>query len=142
MKKVNAKLFLGMFLLFVACVGCNSKQSQQKEGDKLQVVGNAKDDHGCLISAGYQWSELLKDCIRPFEKGMKLKGETKSNETMAAYLVFNADSSKVEVFMPKGHPILSRTAERTTWKNDGKISVKVDKDAWMVQEGSEVLFKK
>ena len=36
------------------------------------LVGNDKDEHGCIASAGYTWSELLQECIRPFEKGIKL----------------------------------------------------------------------
>lgn len=31
------------------------------------MVGNDKDEHGCIWSAGYTWSEVLNECIRPRE---------------------------------------------------------------------------
>ncbi|XLQ20764.1 MAG: hypothetical protein ACKUBY_03755 [Candidatus Moraniibacteriota bacterium] len=33
-----------------------------------QMVGNDKDEHGCIGSAGYSWSEEKQECIRPWEE--------------------------------------------------------------------------
>lgn len=35
---------------------------------KEQMVGNDKDEHGCIGSAGYTWSEEKQKCIRPWEE--------------------------------------------------------------------------
>lgn len=35
-------------------------------------MGDDKDAHGCIASAGYTWSEVLKDCIRLWEKGVRV----------------------------------------------------------------------
>lgn len=31
------------------------------------LVGNDRDKHGCIGSAGYTWSETLHECVRPWE---------------------------------------------------------------------------
>lgn len=120
-----------MVSLLFACGSGDKSQIEQKE--KPQLVGNDKDDHGCIGSAGYQWSEVLQDCIRPFEKGVKLVSSTDPYTSFAAFLVFNADSSKVEVFLPKVEkkPILKRQADGT-WgeKGAGKLSVSCEKGVW------------
>ena len=36
-----------------------------------QLIGENKDEHGCLTAAGYTWSELRRDCIRIFENGVR-----------------------------------------------------------------------
>ena len=84
------------------------------------LTGNDRDCHGCIGSAGYHWSELLQECIQPFEKGIALlpvESEVDGRETggsarIAAYLVFNADQSKVEVYMHEleDQPILQKDA--------------------------------
>ena len=32
------------------------------------IVGNDKDEHGCIGSAGYVWSEDAQQCVRPWEE--------------------------------------------------------------------------
>lgn len=112
----------------------NDQQSakvEQTSTDKtMKMVGNDRDEHGCIASAGYQWSELLKDCIRPFEKGIKMTSATDKDAVSAAYLVFNADSSKVELFLPKekNRPILEQDAkDKENWSNGNEWTVKLQK---------------
>ncbi len=33
-----------------------------------QLVGDDRDEHGCIGSAGYSWCELRQKCIRPWEE--------------------------------------------------------------------------
>jgi len=79
------------------------------------MTGNDKDAHGCIGSAGYTWSELLKTCIRTWEDGIRLNNTTDSTATTSAFAVFNGDSSKVEIFFPSitAQPILNKTASGT-----------------------------
>ena len=126
---------------------CNSssKESAKEETNK-PLVGNDRDDHGCIASAGYQWSELLKDCIRPWEKGVKLSIASDSTSTSAAYLVFNSDSSQVEVFLPKkeDRPILNREEgiHATCWSDTSHtdITVKSENGTYAVFQNDEPLF--
>lgn len=84
-----------------------------------KLTGNDRDEHDCICSAGYQWSELLKDCIRPFEKGVRLNPAGNSPVNGVAYLVFNADSSEVEIFWSADapHPLLHHQSGTDCWKS-------------------------
>ena len=136
-------------LALLASCGTNTSKQEKKTEDgavkEAKLVGSDRDEHGCIASAGYQWSELLQDCIRPFEKGSRLKS-TQSDNTLAAYLVFNSDSSKVELFIPKvkEKPILSRsenTSEGRTWvEQDNRYSVKNTKDNWELYLHNELQY--
>ena len=33
----------------------------------IVVVGNIRDEHGCLVSGGYQWCEDTQECQRAWE---------------------------------------------------------------------------
>lgn len=33
-----------------------------------QLVGNDRDEHGCIGSAGYSWCEAKRMCLRPWEE--------------------------------------------------------------------------
>jgi hypothetical protein len=50
-----------LFALFVVIllVGCAPKE---------QLVGNDKDEHGCIPSAGYSWCEAKQKCLRVWEE--------------------------------------------------------------------------
>jgi len=49
---------LCIFLLF----GCTEPDNN------VPIVGNDKDSHGCIGSAGYSWCELKQKCIRIWEE--------------------------------------------------------------------------
>ena len=59
--------------LLVSC-GSNreKKAGDTDEMEKPEMIGGDKDEHGCIASAGYTWSEVQKDCIRLWEKGVRL----------------------------------------------------------------------
>ena len=148
----NVIQLTSILFCMVMAVGCGSQNNQTndqakaetQEEPKANLVGNDRDDHGCIASAGYQWSELLKDCIRPFEKGVKLGSATNGNS--AAYLVFNADSTKIEVFMKEMdvRPILSVSCSRTgkIWKSNdaANLSVSCTDGKWDLSKGNMPLY--
>lgn len=147
MRKMKLMLALGLFVGLTSLIGCVSRTKQPK-AEKMpeRLIGNSKDAHGCALSAGYQWSELLKDCIRPFEIGVKLSSQTEENATFAAFLVFNTDSSKVEVFMPKmkSHPILKckQTDGQKVWSSarSGNLKVQRVKGNLSILQDAKVTF--
>lgn len=75
-----------------------------------QMVGNDRDEHGCMGSAGFVWSNVLHRCVRLFEEGVgfiptgKLLQQDNSNENNAlflGYVIFQqADSLYAELFFP------------------------------------------
>ena len=78
--------------------------------DKVKQLGVSEDRQGCNEAAGYTWSEVRKSCIRLFESGVQLTSVKDTAESLAAYIVFSADSLQAEVFVPNMdiHPILER----------------------------------
>ena len=65
-------------------------------------LGGDHDDHGCIASAGYVWSEVQQDCIRLFEKGIRI--ESTDGNSQSAFIVFSPDSARVELFFSNGQP--------------------------------------
>ena len=50
--------------LLTGCGNGGKKEAETSERkEKEAVVGSDKDEHGCIASAGYTWSEVQKDCI-------------------------------------------------------------------------------
>lgn len=37
--------------------------------DNPELIGGQKDEHGCLIGAGYSWCEPKQKCLRAWEEG-------------------------------------------------------------------------
>ena len=110
------------------------------------MVGNDKDKHGCIPSAGYSWSELLQKCIRPFEEGMKFEA-VDPESTSAAYTVFSADSLKVEIYMPemKKNPILSKDTLSEgieTWRNNKSdiYLIRNGESEWVIYKNTEPVY--
>lgn len=144
MKKFSyqATTLLCSFFLLMSCGPHTSQQTDRT------LVGSDKDEHGCIASAGYCWSKLLNECIRPFEKGTRLN-PTDEKQSLAAYLVFNTDSTKVEVFLSgkEERPILQRekalTGE-TIWidQNNGNLSVRCIKNIWGIYINDQLHFVK
>lgn len=108
MRYFSGALFYMIVLVFASCCGSKCKKPNHKESlPAVTIVGADKDEHGCIASAGYQWSELRKDCIRPFELPMSILSPDKTTQTG---VLFSADSSQVEIFSVQGHFMLERTA--------------------------------
>lgn len=96
-----------------------------------KMVGADRDDHGCLASAGYTWSEALHQCVRLWEAGTRVE-----NGSRAVYLVFDADSLRAEIFLPDGGSVLCkrkapnthvwepRRGDERIWVSNGVLCVK------------------
>ncbi|MEA3323148.1 MAG: hypothetical protein U9Q12_02905 [Patescibacteria group bacterium] len=46
----------------------DTTQAQDTTTGEEQMVGNDKDEHGCIGSAGYAWNEQTQKCERPWEE--------------------------------------------------------------------------
>lgn len=79
--------------LLVSCgSSAEKKAAATEDAEKTAMVGNDKDEHGCIASAGYTWSEVQKDCIRLWEKGVRMDAVGDANEPL--FLVFSPDSTQ------------------------------------------------
>jgi len=89
--------------------------------EKSKIVGNDKDNHGCIGSAGYTWSAVKNECVRIFD-GTRLNHYSesgKSNITTVAYVVFDDTKNKAELFLDtqKESVILERKSDKAPWIN-------------------------
>lgn len=108
--------------------------------ENLLIVGADNDKHGCKASAGYQWSELKKECIRSFELPLQLYNEDK---TFGAGVLFAKDSSRAEVFCKEGRFIL-KTKEKFNFKylfrNGDYFLKKIDSNWIFINVNKEMIY--
>ena len=126
--KMNLK-YTPLVVIFLFLVsGCSNKSQKQQQ----QLVGNSKDDHGCLTSAGYRWSEAKKDCVRIWEVGTKVEAGEKH-----LFVVFSPDSTQAEIFAGSGKKLMCNQEEgKSVW-----IPSKGKNQVILSQKGLEVLFE-
>lgn len=136
----------GAFL--VSCGNAREKKAETADAaEKTEMVGNDKDEHGCIASAGYTWSEVQKDCIRLWEKGIRLTSVENAENTL--FIVFSPDSTQVELFFPEeGAPneILDRRslpADGYAWnaEDDDTKNVRLENDKWTVSQRGKLIYK-
>ncbi|MEG0795227.1 MAG: META domain-containing protein [Odoribacter sp.] len=115
--------------------------------DTLKKVGVAGGDHGCNASAGYTWSEVRQNCIRIFEEGIKFIAVGGQDTTLAAYVVFAADSLQAEAFVPDSeiHPILDRRSLPNggfAWnqEDDDTLNVRLMDGRWIIEKRGKVIY--
>lgn len=143
-RKISLVLLLGMGIALPTLTSCNNSQKQKKE--EAPVVGNDKDNHGCISSAGYTWSEVQKDCIRLWEKGVRT--EAVNDNTDVAYIVFAPDSAKVELFFSADHPneILERRSLPDgghAWnvEDDDTKNVRMENGEWTISQRGKLIYR-
>jgi hypothetical protein len=143
--RTTLPLLLAVFLL-TSCdfiFKDHSNDETVNTDQKPVVLGNDKDDKGCVTSAGYMWSETRKGCIRVFEEGFRLtpyKSQADSIDvdseqaTLNAYVVFSQDKDVAELFLPnaKKSMLLKRQSE-------GKPYIQAD---WMLEAQKGYVLKK
>ena len=57
------------------------------ESDNIKMVGNDRDEHGCIGSAGYSWCEIKQKCLRPWEEACEVKQTVPQGYTLDSYQV-------------------------------------------------------
>lgn len=114
-----------------------------------KMIGVANDDHGCNAAAGYTWSEVRQNCVRLFEDGIRLNSVTDTASTSSAFVVFSADSTKAEVFLPENpsHPVLDRRELPNkggyAWnqEDDDTLNVRELDGSWVIEQRGNLLYK-
>ena len=105
MKIKNLALITTILLAGVACQHqeTNTSAPQAEQPDtSVRSIGGDKDEHGCLIGAGQTWSVLKQDCVQIFSIGKRLNPVhiTGDEAVISAFVLFNEDQSKLELFLP------------------------------------------
>ena len=114
MNVTTSKKIMALCLTTIMC-SCAHKTT-------TQLVGNDRDEHGCIASAGYRWSEAKKDCVRLWEVGVRADCGDDN-----VYVVFSDDREVAEVFTDKDMVLCRRDGD--VWKAKKKhIEVVLDGD--------------
>lgn len=76
MKKIIFFTFILVLLVVSGCVkkgGNEVIMSEEKNGSEQPLLGGDRDEHGCIVSAGYTWCEAKQKCIRPWEEECEIE---------------------------------------------------------------------
>ena len=115
---------------------------------KSTVLGNDndKDENGCVTSAGYRWSLLKKECIRPLEVCYRLNtiDEVASeSDVKSAFVLFEENSNRAELFLPNDtKSILLKQEDKNGpfknahWSLFKQKGYKLQKDGQLLYEGA------
>ncbi len=117
---------------------------------KTPVVGNDRDVHGCIGSAGYTYSQIRNECVRVFEQKIKLK-EVDSDKGYASMtaVIFSKNMKKAEIFIPDGAAksiILERQGKSKVWKSgkaikDRYVLVPYKKKGYQIKKDDVVIYQ-
>ncbi|MEA1850531.1 MULTISPECIES: hypothetical protein [Chryseobacterium] len=116
---------------------------------KTPVVGNDRDVHGCIGSAGYTYSQIRNECVRVFEQKIKLK-EVDSDKGYASMtaVIFSKNMKKAEIFIPDGAAksiILERQGKSKVWKSgkaikDSYVLIPYKKKGYQIKKNDVVIY--
>ena len=118
----------------------------QAKTDKKVVLGNDKDKNGCVASAGYRWSQLRQECIRPVEEAYRLNTIQQlqdESDTTSAFVIFEENGNRAELFLPDNTAsvLLKREAKNSPYKNahwslQSQNGYKLKKDGVLIYAGA------
>ncbi|TRW24265.1 hypothetical protein FMM05_10545 [Flavobacterium zepuense] len=123
------------------------KDSEAKTAKKV-VIGNDKDEMGCVKSAGYRWSYITKECIRPIEEGYRLNSIAQlegESSLQSVFVLFEEDGDRAELFFPnQGKSLLLKKDSKNGpykdahWQLQSNKGYKLIKDGQLLYAGAAV----
>jgi hypothetical protein len=134
-------LLLGLSCLFFSCDFILKPGDENSKNAAPEVVTGTdkdKDNMGCVISAGYRWSQLKKNCIRPVEEGYRLNSiEMEEGESTykSAFITFDPDKKQAELFLPDVRSSEILKMEKEGVYKSGKWVLNVSRDYQLLKGG-------
>ena len=131
---------LSLLLLIVLFCACSSVEQLDSA-----LVGGERDAHGCITSAGYTYSQLRRQCLRPWEEGIGLSAATTQGVPLAsgAYVLLSDDGTQAELFWALGPAMLlprSFTPQGPYWQKDG-VRLERQPQGWKLYKEERLLFQ-
>jgi len=77
---MNQKFILILIVALIIIGGVSIALIWQK--NELKPIGGEKDEHGCLIAAGYSWCEVKQKCLRVWEEGCGKTNQPASHDNI------------------------------------------------------------
>lgn len=129
--------------IYFCIIGCqSSRTTSTAHADTLANIGGDTDKHGCLVSAGYTWSQLKNECVRPFETGIALHViNNASSYQSAAYVLIDSVKNEAEIFMPQENgSILLKKDSANTFTN-GTFNLGKEEFCWTLTMNKTKLYQ-
>ena len=124
----------GFILLLAACSGQPS----------AVLVGADRDEHNCIGSAGYTWSQTRQSCLRVWEEGFALFDTQDKNASTAAFVLVSDNYAQMEVFLPTqpGFVLTQSGQEHNEWTASGQPWKLVHtEDAWQLWANGRIYYE-
>ena len=140
---MKTKLLIGT-LSILSCWSCQSNRttSYAAQTDTSKSTGIDTDKNGCLTSAGYTWSQLKNNCIRPFEDGISLEvlNSTSSYQT-AAFILLDSLQKKAEFFVSEEDESILLNQSNDTLFTNGKFNLTKENYCWTLSLNKTKLYQ-
>lgn len=105
------------------------------------VAGAKSENQKCNATAGYQWSELKKDCIRVFEQEIQLRSIQKEPMEKICALIFSKDNEQVEVFLDNTIILTKKSSsEYIDSNNTNSYLLKKVDGKWQLLNNNKLMF--
>lgn len=138
--KLLKLLFISIAFVGLSCQSASKSTNQQ--ADSTALVGATKDKQGCLTSAGYTWSQLKNDCIRPFEDGIELNIlNTAASYQTAAYILVDSIKREAEIFVAEENQSILLKQDSTNTYTNGKFNLTKEDFCWTLSLNKIKLYQ-
>jgi len=105
------------------------------------IAGDKSENQKCNATAGYQWSDLKKDCIRVFEQEIQLRSIQKEPMEKICALIFSKDNEQVEVFLNYSIILTKNSSSEYTDPSKARSYIlKKVAGKWQIYNNSQLLF--
>lgn len=120
----------------------SNRTASSADTDTLSMVGASKDKNGCLTSAGFSWSQLKNNCIRPFELNisMNILNTSQSYQT-AAFVYIDSLQNKAEIFIPEEESSIVLNHRNDSLFTNGKFNLAKENFCWTLSLNDIKLYQ-
>ncbi len=125
---MTKKTFVAIACLAAVIAACGPKDATQDfDPETLPLPGSDRDAYNCISSAGYQWSQVLGDCVRLFEDGVALMDMQNAESSSTTYIIPDPDGERLELFSTNGtSTILMKTAQNEWQDKDSLFTARLE----------------
>ncbi|MHC5202308.1 hypothetical protein [Myroides sp. LJL119] len=138
MQKSIYFLSLLFFVFFYSCDFVLKQEKSQPADQNFGVLSDAtpmeqiREDSTCMYEAGYKYSLIFQDCVRPFEIGFRLNPNLNldpdqvqeendlEHNGLSCFVVFSDNKDQVEIFLPNNQKgfLLDVTQDPLIYSNE------------------------
>ncbi|GHE43128.1 hypothetical protein [Sphingobacterium griseoflavum] len=136
--------YMALLLVTLSLTACHGRKDNSKSSNtsNLAQLGGDKDDNGCLASAGYTWSKVRENCIRPWEEAITMNvTDTSTSFETAAFVLIDSTKHQAELFLKEeDESILLDSVSPLLYKNK-QYTLAQENHCWSLIHQDEMLYE-